>query len=186
MSNVAVLDAARRLASVEGAKQVDQATWDFADAIVSDVPPEEGDGRPSPSGVKDGSRQAVKLLAESLARAGFDYSPTTLRYNRATALVWPEDTRIHKGAMFSAHLELRGQNDPPAVLRKLMKQHGGRVTTKQVRAWKREQNPPAFQSWSDHMRDRIKAVARQAATPEAKEEMAALLMAAARELLDGQ
>jgi hypothetical protein len=185
VSAVASLDAARRLASVEGAKQVDQATWDFADAIVVDVPPEH-DGHTSRSPVNDGSHQKLKLLAEELKRAGFDYSATTLRYNRATSLVWPEETRIHEGAMFSVHLELRGQDDPPATLRKLMKKHGGRVTTKQVRTWKREQNPPAFRSWSDTMRDRIKAIARQADGRAAKEELAGLLMAAARELLDEQ
>jgi hypothetical protein len=183
VSAVTSIDAARRLASVEGAKQMELATWDFADAIVADVPPEKGDTRVSPSGVKDGSRQACKLLAESLSRAGFDYSASSLRQYRATALAWPEDTRIHEGAGFTVHRELRGQDDPPATLARLMKQHGGRVTQKQVRNWKREQQPQKFQSWSDLMRNRIHSVVKQAETPEAKEEMAALLMAAARELL---
>lgn len=185
MSAVASLDAARRLASVEGAKQMEMATWDFADAIVEDVPA-EGDGRPSPSGVKDDSRRKIKLLAEQLHRAGFDYSASTLRANRATSLAWPIEARVHQGATFSVHLELRGQDDPPAVLRKLMAQHGGRITKKQVKTWRREQNPPAFKSWSDMMRDRIKSIAKQAETAEAKEEMAALLEAAAQELRHGR
>jgi len=181
VSSVASLDAARRLASVEGAKQIEQATWDFADAIVEDVP-EGAPGAP----LHDGSRQALRLLAEQLGRAGFDYAVNTLSQDRATALAWPEETRVHKGATFSVHRELRSREDRTAVLSKLINQHGGRVTRKQVRIWKQEQQPPKFRSWSDTMRDRIKAVARQAATPEAKEELAGLLMAAARELLDGQ
>ncbi len=183
MSNVASLDAARRLASVEGAKQVELATWEFADAIVEDVPDEVA--RSTSSHVKDGSRQKLKLLAEQLNRAGFDYSAVGLAQRRATALAWPEATRVHQGAGFTVHRELRGRDDRVEVLHRLMKQHGGKVTQKQVRTWKQEQNPPAFRSWSDMMRDRIKAVARQAETPEAREEMASLLMAAAQELLNG-
>jgi len=178
------LDAARRLASVEGARQMEMATWDFADAVLADVP--ERGARAPRSDVKDGSHQALRLLAEQLGRAGYDYSTDRLRRCRATASAWPAETRVHQGATFAVHLELRGQDDPPAVLRKLMDQHGGRVTQRQVRTWKQEQNPPAFKSWSDMMRGRINAVARQAETPAAKEELAALLMAAARELLDGQ
>lgn len=184
MSAAASLNAARRLASVEGAKQVDQATWDFADAIVADVP-SEGAGQPAPSGRNDGSRQALKLIAERLKREGFEYTVTTLRQNRATALTWPEETRIHQGATFTVHLELRGQDDPPTTLRNLMAKHGGKVTAKQATTWRREQNPTPFKSWSDMMHDRIKAIAKQAETPGAREELASLFMAAARELLDG-
>jgi hypothetical protein len=181
VSAVASLDAARRLASVEGAKQMETATWDFADAVVADVPGED-DARSSSSHTNDGSHQALRLLAESLSRAGFDYSVNALRQYRATSLAWPEDTRVHEGAGFTVHRELRGQDDPPAVLAKLMKQHGGKVTQRQVRTWKQEQNPPKFRSWSDMMLGRIKAVTKQAETPEAKAEMAALLRAVAQEL----
>lgn len=187
MSNIASIDAARRLASVEGAKQMELASWDFADALVEDVP--ASDTRVSLGGSsrggRDESHQALRLLAEHLTRAGFDYSVNSLRQYRATALAWPADTRVHEGAGFTVHRELRGQEDPPAVLAKLMRQHGGRVTQKQVRTWKREQQPQKFQSWSDLMRNRIHLVVKQAETPEAKEEMAALLMAAAQELLGG-
>jgi hypothetical protein len=139
----------------------------------------------SSRGGRDESHQALRLLAEQLTRAGFDYSASSLRQYRSTSLAWPEDTRVHEGAGFTVHRELRGQDDPPATLRKLMKQHGGKVTQKQVRTWKQEQNPPKFRSWSDTQRDQIKALIKRAApgAPEAKEELANLLMAAARELL---
>jgi hypothetical protein len=172
------------LASVDGAKQVEMATWDFADAIVHDVPP-----RMTPGGhakANDGSLQELKLLAEQLGRAGFDYSVSTLRQDRATSLAWPDETRVHKGATFAVHRELRGREDRTAVLAKLIGQHGGRVTRKQVRMWKHDQNPPAFRSWSDTMRDRIRSIAKQADGPEAREEMAALLEAVAQEVRRGQ
>jgi hypothetical protein len=184
VSVVTSIDAARRLASVEGAKQMELATWDFADAIVKDVPADDVE-RSTSSHAKDGSQQALRLLAEQLARAGFDYSVIGLSQRRATALAWPEDTRVHEGAGFTVHRELRGRDDRIEVLRKLMRQHGGKVTQRQVRTWKQEQNPPKFRSWSDTQRDNIAALIKRAApgAPEAKEELAGLLMAAARELL---
>jgi len=185
VSNVASLDAARRLASVEGAKQMESAAWEFADALVEDVPERElGETRVSRN--RDGSQQELRLLAETLGRAGFDYSVGSLRQYRATSLAWPEPTRIHEGAGFTVHRELRGREDRVVILGKLISQHGGRVTQKQVRTWKQEQQPQKFRSWSDLMRDRIRSVTRQADTPAAREEMAGLLMAAARELLDGE
>jgi hypothetical protein len=184
VSAVVSLDAARRLKSVKAAEDVESATWELADALVADVPP-EGGVRPSPSGVKDGSHQAIALVAEEMRREGLDYSAGVLSHMRNTALAWAEDTRVHKGAPFSVHLELRGREDRVAILRRLMGQHGGRVTVKQVRTWKQDQNRTQPQTWTERMQGRIASIAREAKTDEAKEALADLFTDAARELRNG-
>jgi hypothetical protein len=187
MSTVTSLDAARRLKSVTAAEHIEGAQWELADALVEDVPP--SDTRVSldsvPRGGRDGSLEALGLLAEQMRREGLDYSLSALRQYRATAIAWPDDTRVHHGAGFTVHRELRGREDRAAILRRLMEEHGGRVTQKQVRTWKQEQNPPKVQTWAERMRDRIAAVAKEAKTPEARDLLADLFTDAARELRRG-
>ena len=183
MSTVTSIDVARRLASVEGAKRIELAQWEFADALVHDFPPEQYPNEGA--GHSNGLNPALRLHSETMAREGLSYSPSSLKQYRGTSLAWSKDTRVTFGAGFTVHRELRGRDDRVELLGRLIKQHGGKVTQKQVRTWKREQQPQKFRSWSDQMRARIKAVAKQAETSGAREEMAGLLMAAAQELLNG-
>jgi hypothetical protein len=102
--------------------------WAVGDAILND---KHGDRRRSPSGVKDGSRAALKECAKELASHGFTYSESWLRTLSRNAENFPPNRR-HSD--YSVHIHEEAGS--PRILDWIVKNtpEDRRITVKYVRS----------------------------------------------------
>jgi hypothetical protein len=162
------------------AELVNGSTWHTADRLVEAFPVAEyGE---SVHGAHTNLYAELDVLSDALRRDyGIELKVPTLAQYRATAVAWPDHTRV-QSAPYRVHEMMRVRADRVKRLERLVRKHGGRLTERQYRTWKAEQNPKPVEPWLAAIERRLRTVVRAADSPAARTEVAAVLERLAREL----
>jgi hypothetical protein len=162
----------------ELADLVDGSPWHMADRLLEEFPLDEYGNT---VGRKSGLWAELDAYEDALrADYGIELRATTMRTYRSVAIAWTEGARA-PSAPFKAHELLRGRENRVAILNKLSQRHGY-VTAQMVRNWVADQKPGRHQTWEQIMERRLRRIAAEAKTPEARIALADLFDRVAAEL----
>lgn len=175
------------------AQLVDGDSWALADFLVDEFPPDRFGN--AEHGTNTGLRAALEDAEDGLRlEYGIEYKATTLSRYRATAIAWPDGTRV-PSAPFVVHKMIRGANREQEMARYLKRNKGRPLTERAVQRFRADDRPKAPVPWDVAARKRIESTVRtilavtakrddwwETANPKARTQVAAMLTELARDI----
>lgn len=142
------------------AELVDGDQWVIADLLAEEFPPEEwGDAS---TGTRTGVREALREYEIALAQErGIELSAATMRTLRATAIKWPGETRVSP-ASFTVYRSLLGEDRFKRMASYQKRNKGKPLSTRVVKRFRSEDNPPPMVTWDALLRRRLMATVKTA------------------------